>query len=841
MKTKGKGAVLASVLTLLIFLSPSPLLLSSASAHDGDHDEQSVTAAKVNITNMESVKSFVEHAKAHFEDVETISDFLDFRSKMTTDGSDWKENFVYLVRTDEQGAVYQHPHYPLAQSGILNEFEDDNGEKVVQRLLEKVNQDGETGCVSYTWDNPQDDADQNPKWVCAAKFDHPLVPGLRNIFIGGLHHNFSDVSFAKAKCPSYDPADPEVTKVTAVDVVDKDTLKQFVDQFAEYYVRQRERIGVAGIAGIPNCWRILPWKYDSVYLFIMNSENKYVAFNGNNPELENTTLEVTDANGADVAQMIIDEVNDPDGDGFVEYLWDDPTTEDDNVDLNECPDGPGTCAPGTSPKISYVKFVDSSQSGQPFIFGSGIYPKEMEEGDGGCAIAGSHDTPLTAMLSLFLIVALLFSTVAFGRNRLKEWVARKGRWLGAVSVMTLLVFLSGTSSASAHGESVTAANVDITNMESVRAFVEHAKADWESADDPNASIRFERSLSEDGGDWKKGDIYLMVIDEKGVIFTQPHYPLAQNGALIEYSEGEGRQISMPIADVGMLIDAVNEGPEAGCVQYALDGELRWSCAVRFSHPVWSSPSDEGSELILIGGFHHDFEDVVFEEIGCPVFAETIDDRPFFRQGLSANEVVDENTLKQFVGEFIKHFEEQVEIAGQSLADLAKTRNCWRMLPWKYGAVYTFIMTEDEQLVFFNGNSPALENGTFDVKDANGCDVGDEVVRVVNGQDRECKSLGLLPEDSEGFVEYLWDDPTDNIDPVIEEGRAPGDVPKLSYVESVNFLGKDFIIGSGIYFEDSGDDGCAVAGAAGTTENTVFNLLLIMSALLPAILWKKRTG
>ena len=135
----------------------------------------------------------------------------------------------------------------------------------------------------------------------------------------------------------------------------------------------------------------------------------------------------------------------------------------------------------------------------------------------------------------------------------------------------------------------------------------------------------------------------------------------------------------------------------------------------------------------------------------------------------------------------------------------------------------------------------------------------ETVRVIRrgGKQRQCKDLGLLPEgDSEGFVEYLWDNPTtpdDNIrdsEGGIIPGRSPGNSPKMSYVKVISFLGENFIIGSGYHPKDSGsgdsastdsgDDGCSIAGSGNKIKSTVLGMLLIISVLFSAALWKNRS-
>lgn len=189
-----------------------------------------------------------------------------------------------------------------------------------------------------------------------------------------------------------------------------------------------------------------PWKSGSVYVFAMddNIDVQRVLFNGLDVELEDKDLKLFDEGERDVGKLIIDAVHMADkGEGvFVEYCWDDPDYEGDEVRENGNPI-PGK-APGKSYKLSYV--IDAldyiglpSLPGSPkYIFGSGIYPKEGEGDllsgcefsragmgepmepevgdDGACAIAGADNTPQSTVFNLFLIVSTLFLAVSFGRR-----------------------------------------------------------------------------------------------------------------------------------------------------------------------------------------------------------------------------------------------------------------------------------------------------------------------------------------------------------------------------------------------------------------------------------------
>ena len=179
------------------------------------------------------------------------------------------------------------------------------------------------------------------------------------------------------------------------------------------------------------------WNARSIYLFVADDSGK-ILFHGTDESLEGEVLEVRDAGGRDVAQLIIDEVKTPDNDGLVDYCWDDPTVDEDDIDDND----PST-APGDSWKRNYVvdpyKYLQLPQPADSprVIFGSGIYPKtgtppekcqihgEIDttngngggtpsaDSGGGCAIAaGSDDTSRDTAFNLLLIVSALFLAVS---------------------------------------------------------------------------------------------------------------------------------------------------------------------------------------------------------------------------------------------------------------------------------------------------------------------------------------------------------------------------------------------------------------------------------------------
>lgn len=182
------------------------------------------------------------------------------------------------------------------------------------------------------------------------------------------------------------------------------------------------------------CFSTGDFKHKNIYPFILyvQSEDLVVFLNGNNfdlngavSDLDDDELQVDDKSTATLFRnaLLGDETEYRVGQSaFVSYRWDDPETEEDNVE-NWLENGK---VPGTSPKRTYIEVASVTEASSIApqvlaVFGSGIYnPKVSEEitskDDDGCAIAGTGHTSQSALLSLFLIASVLFSAI-FLRKR----------------------------------------------------------------------------------------------------------------------------------------------------------------------------------------------------------------------------------------------------------------------------------------------------------------------------------------------------------------------------------------------------------------------------------------
>ena len=165
----------------------------------------------------------------------------------------------------------------------------------------------------------------------------------------------------------FDPADAPA--VTASEVVDRETLKTFVNGAIEHF---GNLLATGGIGALTQSRAVFrdergPWRKGSVYLFTLDATG-YVWFHGAFPhqfEFVVARGEYIDAvTGEPIFPQIIEAAqSDPEG-AFVEYHFDDPADDSDNADI---------------PKTAFVRMHTYPGFPLPFIFGSGFYTRTGPE------------------------------------------------------------------------------------------------------------------------------------------------------------------------------------------------------------------------------------------------------------------------------------------------------------------------------------------------------------------------------------------------------------------------------------------------------------------------------
>ena len=158
--------------------------------------------------------------------------------------------------------------------------------------------------------------------------------------------------------------------IAAEDVVDRRTLKAFVNAAADFVVELSQTGNLEASSKIRIAFRDEngPWRHGAVYLFMM-APNGYTIFHGAFPdrfELQTPTTTLRDAvTGELILPQIIATAMASPGGGFVEYHFDNPDDDNDSAEI---------------PKVTYAEArnysfpgPDGTQLPVTTIIGAGIY------------------------------------------------------------------------------------------------------------------------------------------------------------------------------------------------------------------------------------------------------------------------------------------------------------------------------------------------------------------------------------------------------------------------------------------------------------------------------------
>ena len=190
------------------------------------------------------------------------------------------------------------------------------------------------------------------------------------------------------------------------------------------------------------------------------------------------------------------------------------------------------------------------------------------------------------------------------------------------------------------------------------------------------------------------------------------------------------------------------------------------------HVVATSTSNEGGvPILLLAGFDLNESHLVEEAI------------EHANPTVTARDVVDRETLKTFVTEAGEWIVTTLETA-TGPADIAKMRIGLRDPngPWRHGPVYLYVLDLTANVILFHAAFPDRFEWRPLVPTVRDVVTGKLVLPQV------MEAATSSPEG--GFVEYYWDDPTDDTD------RA--DIPKVGYARKFTAIGLTFIVGSGLY-------------------------------------------
>ena len=184
-----------------------------------------------------------------------------------------------------------------------------------------------------------------------------------------------DLNESHVVSEAIDYGDPAIT---AKDVVDRETLKEFVTAAGDYVVALQESGDVAASSQSRIALRDPngPWRHGPVYLYVLDTVTNIILFHGAFPdrfELQPLVPTVRDVVTGEfvLPQVIAAAKSSPEG-GFVEYYFDDPSDDTDRADI---------------PKVGYAREYsgttlrpDGSRVPYSLVIGSGFYPSSPVDG-----------------------------------------------------------------------------------------------------------------------------------------------------------------------------------------------------------------------------------------------------------------------------------------------------------------------------------------------------------------------------------------------------------------------------------------------------------------------------
>ena len=321
-----------------------------------------------------------------------------------------------------------------------------------------------------------------------------------------------------------------------------------------------------------------------------------------------------------------------------------------------------------------------------------------------------------------------------------------------------------------------------------------------------------------GGPWRSGSTYLVTLTLDGRVFLHAKDMSLSAGSLktsvyagILAALGVDRRVMAGLASLDPAARSQAQNSLLGHMRNEPHGSFDLTGAVDGRQPGIPGASgyaaayvsvNAGRPLVLLAGFDLDASHLMEEVIdyGDPA--------------ITASEVVDRETLKEFVTEALRFLGGTLRTArttAESRVAFAKARLALRDPngPWRHGSVYLYVLDRTSNIIVFHAAFP----NRFELKP-----LVPTVRDVVTGKFVLTQVLEAASSSPEGgFVEYYFDDPSDDTD--------SADIPKLGYAREFsrttttsagNEITTRLVIGSGVYLK---------APETATHQNTVIKSVL----------------
>ena len=313
------------------------------------------------------------------------------------------------------------------------------------------------------------------------------------------------------------------------------------------------------------------------------------------------------------------------------------------------------------------------------------------------------------------------------------------------------------------------------------------------------ALYFQCLVRQEGSPYRSGSTYLVQLTPDGRVYEHAK-SMALSGRLLNpliYAEilsalGVSPTVLANLASpdpataaqaLGAVMGTLTQEPDAAFDATAPVPGLRPGIPGASGHAAVSLLGTSGLPILQLTGFD------LNESHLLPISAEAID---YGNPTITARDVVDRETLKAFVTQAGEWLVPLVETAADP-AIISKARIAARDPngPWRHGPVYLYVLDLTSNIILFHGAFPDRFEWRPLVSTVRDVVTG----RLILPQVIEAAKSG--PEG--GFVEYYFDDPTDDTD--------SADVPKVGYArEFTATVGRpdgttftlNVIIGSGFY-------------------------------------------
>ncbi len=774
---------MVSMLVLGVMTGLVGLLLS---AERTNAQVEPITASQV--MDRETLKQFVLYAKQDAESVTSADEVPAWISQIEQDGA-WKHDDIFLIVLIPGGTVFRHTNDASLNLQNINDVEDARGNKVVQALMAAGAVDG-GGFVEYYLDGDPvlaEDSDST-KTAYAVNYTSGITNGTVTIVSGF----YQDISGTGDAAPTLDPESLK-PDVTAAEVMDRVSLKQFVNGSIASFQAALEQVGIDELVKNHDIFHEEGgyWRRGNTYLFALTTEGTWFLHGANKAKENTNAWNDTDINGVKFIQELISAAKHEEG-GFVEYHYDDPDVMGDE-DTG-------------SPKLSYARTL--TFHGNEYVVGSGLYfeledhvgtieltvePNVLTESETRAVTVTATQTrtegalPVSVRMPLSLsgtaventdytvtgeMVVTIPAEMTEGSTELTFTVEDDG--IDEPDGETIVVTASHDMEELATAEitvkdatPITAS--EVVDRQTLEAFVEGAKTHIEGIYEAGEALAPFLNSTRVEGDWKHGNTFLMLMLLDGTVLFHAGDVSASGKSLFELEDDTGKTVVRDLIETGRL--------GGGHVDYTWDDpndDADDPAKVAYATSFFGK--NYGNQVILVGGFYQDVS-----HIEPPVYDASLIPEP----EVTAAEVMDRETLQKFVIGAMRGYIGALQAHGTDRYN--DILNVFRIEDghWRHGSIYLFIINDQGYVIFHGADRTQEARNQSHLEDINGVKFVQEFIKVATA--------------GGGFVEYQYDDPS-----------VPGDevtgTPKLSYVQSFEARsGRRVIFGAGIYFDPSDYD------------------------------------